>query len=350
MNAGWTIKGKDPANADVNANIGKGKTVTYDNGNYTKSVVTKDDSTGNATVKVDVTTGTFGSGTGDKAGTVTSTANGLATTQDVANAINSASINVVADNTSGSKKAVKAGNTVHFANDGNLTLVQGDNTSGEATFTYGLKQEISISKVTTSDTTKGSTVQTAEGITTTDAAGNTYIQNGQGITLTPKTPEDGKTAVILSNKGLSNGGNVLSGVGAGTADTDAVNVSQLKEVQAQVGSGWQLAGNDGQKVADIGAGKKVSFKTGSQYLTANTESAGTDAANVTYGLKTKALTAADGKVSSINMADDGLVTAKNVAETINQTYWTAASGNPVAVARRMKRPTLRINRFQPEIR
>ena len=232
----------------------------------------------------------------------------------------------MADNTSGSKKAVKAGNTVHFANDGNLTLVQGDNTSGEATFTYGLKQEISISKVTTSDTTKGSTVQTAEGITTTDAAGNTYIQNGQGITLTPKTPEDGKTAVILSNKGLSNGGNVLSGVGAGTADTDAVNVSQLKEVQAQVGSGWQLAGNDGQKVADIGAGKKVSFKTGSQYLTANTESAGTDAANVTYGLKTKALTAADGKVSSINMADDGLVTAKNVAETINQTYWTAASG------------------------
>lgn len=326
VNAGWTIKGKDPANADVNANIGKGKTVTYDNGNYTKSVVTKDDSTGNATVKVDVTTGTFCSGTGDKAGTVTSTANGLATTQDVANAINSASINVVADNTSGSKKAVKAGNTVHFANDGNLTLVQGDNTSGEATFIYGLKQEISISKVTTSDTTKGSTVQTAEGITTTDAAGNTYIQNGQGITLTPKTPEDGKTAVILSNKGLSNGGNVLSGVGAGTADTDAVNVSQLKEVQAQVGSGWQLAGNDGQKVADIGAGKKVSFKTGSQYLTANTESAGTDAANVTYGLKTKALTAADGKVSSINMADDGLVTAKNVAETINQTYWTAASG------------------------
>lgn len=68
VNAGWTIKGKDPANADVNANIGKGKTMTYDNGNYTKSVVTKDDSTGNATVKVDVTTGTFGSDTGDKAG------------------------------------------------------------------------------------------------------------------------------------------------------------------------------------------------------------------------------------------------------------------------------------------
>lgn len=315
INAGWTIKGKDTANADVSANIGKGKTVTYDNGNYTKSVVAKDDSTGNATVKVDVTTGTLTSGTD---GRIIS-ADGLATTQDVANAINSASINVVADNTSNNAKPVKAGDTIHFAKDDNLTLTQ-DGTK----FTYGLKKEISISKVTTSDTTKGSTVQTAGGIVTTDAAGNTYIQNAEGITLTPS--DKTKSPVKLTNTGLNNGGNKITGVGKGTDDADAVNVSQLKEVQAQVGSGWQLAGNDGQKVADIGAGKKVSFKTDSRYLTANTESAGTDAANVTYGLKTKTLTAADGKVSAVDTTEDGLATAKNVAETINQAYWTAASG------------------------
>ena len=323
VSGGWNLSGTNSEGTAVTAQIGAGKTVTYNNGSYTKAVVTKDDS-GNATVKVDVTTGTFGSGTDDKAGTVTSTANGLATTQDVANAINSASINVVADNTSGSKKAVKAGNTVHFANDGNLTLVQGDNTSGEATFTYGLNEEISISKVTTSDTTKGSTVQTAEGVTTTDAAGNTYIQNGQGITLTPS--DKTKSPVKLTNTGLDNGGNKITGVGKGTDDTDAVNVAQLKEVNDKVGSGWQLVDNDGTKVADIGAGKKVSFKTDSQYLTAKTESAGTDAANVTYGLKIKALEVADGKVSSVDTAEDGLATAKNVADTINQTYWTAASG------------------------
>ena len=317
VSGGWNLSGTNSEGTDVTAKIGAGKTVTYTDGAYTKSVVTKDDTTGNATVKVDVTTGTLGFDAG-KAASVT---NGLATTQDVANAINSASISVVADNTPENKTAVKAGDTIHFAKDGNLTLVQNG-----TTFTYGLNPEINISKVTTSDATKGSTVQTAEGVTTTDAAGNTYIQDGKGITLTPKTPEAGKTAVILSNKGLNNGGNVISGVGAGSADTDAVNVSQLKEVQAQVGSGWQIAGNDGQKVADIGAGKKVSFKTGSQYLTANTESAGTDAANVTYGLKTKTLTAADGKVSAVDTAEDGLATAKNVAETINQTYWTAASG------------------------
>ncbi len=321
VSGGWNLSGNNAEGTAVTAQIGAGKAVTYDNGNYTKSVVAKDDTTGNATVKVDVTTGTFGSGTGDKAGTVTSTANGLATTQDVANAINSASISVVADNTPENRTAVKAGDAIHFAKDGNLTLVQNG-----TTFTYGLNPEISISKVTTSDATKGSTVQTAEGVTTTDAAGNTYIQNGQGITLTPKTPEAGKTAVILSNKGLNNGGNVISGVGAGSADTDAVNVAQLKEVNDKVGSGWQIAGNDGQKVTDIGAGKKVSFKTDSQYLTAKTEAAGTDAANVSYGLKTKALTAADGKVSAVDTAEDGLATAKNVAETINQTYWTAASG------------------------
>lgn len=320
-NSKWTLAGKDVSGTAVDEAISDGKKVTFGDGQYTKSVVGKDKD-GNATVKVDVTTGTFGSGTGDKAGTVTSAANGLATTQDVANAINSASISVVADNTPENKTAVKAGDTIHFAKakDDNLTLTQNG-----TTFTYGLNKEISISKVTTSDTTKGSTVQTAEGVTTTDAAGNTYIQNGQGITLTPS--DKTKSPVKLTNGGLDNGGNKITGVGKGTVDTDAVNVAQLKEVNDKVGSGWQLAGNDGQKVADIGAGRKVSFKTDSQYLTAKTESAGTDAANVTYGLKTKALTvSSDGKVSSVETAEDGLATAKNVAETINQTYWTAASG------------------------
>ena len=319
VSGGWNLAGYNAEGTTVTAKIGAGKTVTYGDGNYTKSVVTKDDSTGNATVKVDVTTGTFGSGTGDKAGTVISTTNGLATTQDVASAINSASISVVADNTPENKTAVKAGDTIHFAKDENLTLTQNG-----TTFTYGLNKEISISKVTTSDTTKGSTVQTAEGVTTTDAAGNTYIQNGQGITLTPS--DKTKSPVKLTNTGLNNGGNKITGVGKGTDDTDAVNVSQLEEVRKQVGSGWQIADNNGTKVADIGAGRKVSFKTDSQYLTAKTETAGTDAANVTYGLKTKALEAASGKVSSVDTAEDGLATAKNVADTINQTYWTAASG------------------------
>lgn len=44
----------------------------------------------------------------------------------------------------------------------------------------------------------------------------------------------------------------LTSVTAGnsTLDTNAVNVAQLKEVNDKVGSGWQLAGNDGQPVSD----------------------------------------------------------------------------------------------------
>ena len=323
VSGGWNLSGTNSDGTAVTAKIGAGKTVTYADGTHTKSVITKDDTTGNATVKVDVTTGTFGSGTDDNAGTVTSTANGLATTQDVANAINSAAINVVADNTPNNKTEVKAGNTIHFAKDDNLTLNQ-DGTK----FTYGLNKEISISKVTTSDATKGSTVQTAEGVTTTDAAGNTYIQNGQGITLTPS--DKTKSPVKLTNTGLDNGGNVISGVAEGKQGTDAVNVSQLNKVQDQVGSGWQIAGNDGTKVANIGAGKKVAFKSSSKYLTTSTARSATGesdtGADVTYSLKTTALASgANGTVASIADANDGLVTAQNIATVLNSTYWSAAA-------------------------
>ena len=235
--------------------------------------------------------------------------------------VNSASFNVKADNSSGAVQAVKAGDTVTFANDSNLTLVQ-----GEKTFTYGLNKEINISKVTTSDPTKGSTVQTAEGVTTKDAANNVYQQNASGITLTPGTLQTGKTAVKLTNTGLDNGGNAISNVAAGTKDTDVVNVSQLKDVEAKVGNGWQLTDADGKKVADIGAGKQVSFKSDNGYLTAAATANGTTGATVTLNLKNKSLETASGKVKTVESGEDGLATAKNVAETINSTYWTAASG------------------------
>lgn len=235
--------------------------------------------------------------------------------------VNSASFNVKADNSSGAVQAVKAGDTVTFANDSNLTLVQ-----GEKTFTYGLNKEINISKVTTSDPTKGSTVQTAEGVTTKDAANNVYQQNASSITLTPGTLQTGKTAVKLTNTGLDNGGNAISNVAAGTKDMDAVNVSQLRDVEAKVGNGWQLTDADGKKVADIGAGKQVSFKSDNGYLTAAATTNGTTGATVTLNLKNKSLETASGKVKTVESGEDGLATAKNVAETINSTYWTAASG------------------------
>lgn len=314
VSGGWNLVGKNSDGTAVTAKIGAGKTVTYDNGNYTKAVVTKDDSN-NATVKVDVTTGTFGSGTGDKAGTVTATVNGLATTQDVANAINSATINVVADNTPDNKTAVKAGDTIHFAKDDNLTLTQNG-----TKFTYGLSKDINISKVTTSDATKGSTVQTAEGITTTDAAGNTYIQNGQGITLTPS--DETKSPVKLTNSGLNNGGNKITNVADGEVKADsqeAVNGSQLYALQQKVtNGGWDIIGENENKSTHIGNDKTVSFKSGKNSTVSVT---GTDTgAEVKVDVNTAQIST-DGSTHTATVTGTGLADATEVVNAINSAAW-----------------------------
>ena len=314
VTGGWNLAGKNAEGTAVTAQIGAGKTVTYDNGNYTKSVATKDDSN-NATVKVDVTTGAFGSGTDDKAGTVTATVNGLATTQDVANAINSATINVVADNTPDNKTAVKAGDTIHFAKDDNLTLTQNG-----TKFTYGLSKDINISKVTTSDATKGSTVQTAEGITTTDAAGNTYIQNGQGITLTPS--DETKSPVKLTNSGLNNGGNKITNVADGVVKADsqeAVNGSQLYALQQKVtNGGWDIIGENENRSTHIGNDKTVSFKNGRNSTVSVT---GTDTgAEVKVDVNTAQISTG-GSTHTATVTGTGLADATEVVNAINSAAW-----------------------------
>ena len=59
--------------------------------------------------------------------------------------------------------------------------------------------------------------------------GDTVVNN-DGITIkAPTTPGTTTTDVKLTNQGLDNGGNKITNVKAGTDDTDAVNVKQLKD-------------------------------------------------------------------------------------------------------------------------
>ena len=59
--------------------------------------------------------------------------------------------------------------------------------------------------------------------------GDTVVNN-DGITIkAPTTPGTTTTDVKLTNQGLDNGGNTITNVAAGTANTDAVNVKQLKD-------------------------------------------------------------------------------------------------------------------------
>ena len=83
--------------------------------------------------------------------------------------------------------------------------------------------------------------------------GDTVVNN-DGITIKAPTTS-GTTDVKLTNQGLDNGGNKITNVAAGTANTDAVNVKQLKDKVTTVKS------SDGSiTVTDANAGSTDSTK------------------------------------------------------------------------------------------
>lgn len=321
INAGWTIKGKDTANADVNANIGKGKTVTYNNGSYTKAVVTKDDS-GNAAVTVDVTTGTLTTGTDGK---ITSS-DGLATTGDVANAVNSASWTIQDGNNTGNAQQIKAGDKVSLKAGDNLSLEQ----NGKE-FTYKLNQTLTnMNSVTAVDDKQNTAVLNGEGLKVTDAQGNALTQHATEVRLhdANKAADDTTTDVVLNKQGLQNGGHTITGVADGTVDAssqDAVNGSQLYALQQKVTNGWKITGADTTKASNIGNDKTVSFVNGdNSYIKAKVDTTNTGA-TVSYTAQTASLMKnADGK-AALNGTTDGLVTGTNLTNVLNSLSWTAQS-------------------------
>ncbi|WP_427835334.1 YadA-like family protein [Actinobacillus pleuropneumoniae] len=80
------------------------------------------------------------------------------------------------------------------------------------------------------------------------------VIGGNGLTITPKAGN----AVSLTDKGLNNGNNTITNVKAGENDTDAVNVSQLKEVKNTANAGWNISAN-GQNETNVAPKGSVSF-------------------------------------------------------------------------------------------
>ena len=144
----------------------------------------------------------------------------------------------------GTVEKVQGGDTVKFQAGDNLEVKQ-DGT----TFTYSLAKDVKgLNSVTVGDENGPSTKITPAGTTVKDAAGNATTVNGAGMTINPAN--SAASPVSLTVDGLNNGGNQIHGVAPGTADTDAVNVSQLKEAKA----GLQQAINDvGAETQRVGA-------------------------------------------------------------------------------------------------
>ena len=155
------------------------------------------------------------------------TTNGLATTTNVAEAINASGWNVVSSNNGGSvtgtqaTKLVNPGSTVKLSAGKNIVLDQNDKQ-----FTYSLNKDVDL-------TNTGSLT-----------VGDTKVTNG-GVTIT--APTGGTTTnVTLTNAGLNNGGNKITNVAEGKADTDAVNVKQLKDAKTIL--------KDGKNTTVVGTG------------------------------------------------------------------------------------------------
>ena len=92
-----------------------------------------------------------------------------------------------------------------------------------------------LSSVEVKDDNGASTVMKGDIIKSKDAAGNTSVVNGSGVTITPANPQNPNVGTVsLTTEGLNNGNNQIKGVAAGTADTDAVNLGQLKKSNAQL--------------------------------------------------------------------------------------------------------------------
>ena len=145
-----------------------------------------------------------------------------------------------------------AGNTVVDGNKSTATTAAGTTiTDGAKTNTSTADKNViddgagntNVSNAT-SNTLKNAagdeTKADAKGVTVKDAAGNNATFNKDGVTIT----KTGKNTVSLTSNGLDNGNNKIVNVAAGVANTDAVNVGQLKEYAAK--STTELTANNGE--------------------------------------------------------------------------------------------------------
>lgn len=92
----------------------------------------------------------------------------------------------------------------------------------------------------------------------------TFAITNSGIGMSYVASDYSTKAIMLGENGttISGGLNVagskITGVAAGTADTDAVNVGQLNAVKETANKGWKLKTNNGN-VSDVKPGDEVEF-------------------------------------------------------------------------------------------
>ena len=232
LNSGFTVQG----NGQDKDFVTHGDTINFANGQGTVANVTS--TNGVTTVKFD-TPMTYADASGNPTSTPSNKVNLVGGT-----AGSPVTLGNVADGTvaAGSKEAVN-GSQLHATNqnvaNNAANIAKGINFGGTTgSNNYRLGDTINVkgdSNITSTTVAGGAQLAlnpnlNVTSVTTTDAAGNKTVTNGSGVTITPASGNP----VSLTTGGLNNGGNKITNVAAGTAGTDAVNVSQLNQALGSI--------------------------------------------------------------------------------------------------------------------
>ena len=220
--------------------------------------------------------------------------------------------------TDGSSTTINGGNVTLVGKDGevNASTAEGNTLTDKAgnttksvagnielTEASGNTNLLNAKGIELSNTDGGHSAFKADGSSISDKDGNKVDTTATGIILTP-APNSGKQAVSLTKDGLNNGGNKISNVAAGEADTDAVNVAQLKANSGRVESG----NNNIVVETDKTGGSNVYKVSTAKDLKADSLTAGETVVN-NSGVKVgdKVALGKDGlKAGDVNITTDGI--------------------------------------------
>ena len=314
------------------ANGANGQTVklsdglNFQDGNFTKASV---DTAGK--VKYDTVTQAIAPTADGTAQVAPGSTPGLATSADVVNAINNSGWKATAGgNVTGTPTStvVKNGQEVEFNAGDNLKVKQTiDPTTGKQTYEYSLNKDLTgLNSAEFTNAAGDKTKITAGNTEYTNATGDKTVVNAGGLTISSSTP--GAKDISVTKDGISAGDKVIKNVAAGVNDTDAVNVSQLKDVDNKItnvnntiNKGLNFKGNTGATVNKqlgdtleiVGEGTKADSEYSGQNLKV-VEDGGKLVVKMDKNLKSDTVTADTVNTNSVTVGapgKDGVITVKD---------------------------------------
>ena len=140
---------------------------------------------------------------------------------------------------------VKLNNNLDLTGDGSIKFGDKD------TYIDGGRIDVGNTHITNNNITMGDTVITNNKVTTKEVqTGNTTVNNN-GLTI---KGDENHTDITINQGDVSMGGNVIHNVAPGVKDDDAVNVSQLKELDQHITNNSVQINKLGSRIDKVGAG------------------------------------------------------------------------------------------------